>query len=383
MKVAIAHHSLNIPGGAERLCMTLVEALQRRGHDVMLVTVEKTDWSIVQRNFGKIVMPWGERYALKMRVSDDLSRMPVTSVYFALYVLQLLVSKWREDCDLVVNTFGDVVHSIADVAYVHFPLRAALKFSQIPAFTRQSLWRAAAPLYDSTMAFLDQCFPGTLITNSQFTEGVIEEVLSRKALVVYPPVDVRVFSKRVRRRKTGSLVATVSSYTPKRHLDQVPLIAKHSRSARFIVMGKADEYSAAVLSQLRSRIRALHVEDRVTLLMNVPSNEFMDVLSRAKVYLHVMPYDHFGISVVEAMASGCVPVVHRSGGPWLDILDSRQGEYGFSYTSASEAADFIDKLIGDESLRRTMASRAFRRAKEFDRPVFMERMVEVVERLAS
>ncbi|MCK4483161.1 glycosyltransferase, partial [Candidatus Bathyarchaeota archaeon] len=106
-------------------------------------------------------------------------------------------------------------------------------------------------------------------------------------------------------------------------------------------------------------------------------------LLRAKVYLHIMPYDHFGISVVEGMASGCVPVVHRSGGPWLDILDGRQGEYGFSYATAEEAASYVDTLVTDENLRNKIASRAFHRAKKFRRAVFMEKMVDVVERVAS
>ncbi len=119
------------------------------------------------------------------------------------------------------------------------------------------------------------------------------------------------------------------------------------------------------------------------LLANAPINELLKNLSRAKVYLHVMPYDHFGISVVEAMASGCVPVVHRSGGPWLDILGGQQGEYGFGYDSAEEAAGFIDRLVNNESLRSEMATRTLSRAKEFDKSVFMEKIVKVVENVAN
>ncbi len=384
MKVTVAHHSLNIPGGAERLSLAVVEALLRRGHDVTLMTVEKTDWSIVQRNFGKVYLPQRENFVMAGRVSKNLSSMPIASTYFLLYILQLLASKSREDCDLVINTFGDVVNSITDIAYVHFPLRAALKFSQIPAFTKQSMWHAVAPFYNLAVAFLDSCFPSELMTNSKFVQGIIEKVLCRKALVVHPPVDVNVFSTRCfRRRKTKSLVAIVSSYTPKRHLEKVPLIAKNAKFAKFVVMGKADKYSAPTLSKLRKQISELHVEDRVRLVTNVPTNKFMDTLSQARVYLHVMPYDHFGIALVEAMASGCVPVVHRSGGPWMDVLDGRQGEYGFSYASVDEAANFIDELVCDENFRSRMASRALNRAKEFDRAVFMEKMGEVIEKLGN
>jgi glycosyltransferase involved in cell wall biosynthesis len=384
MKIALAHHSLNIPGGAERLCLTVIEALQQKGHTVSLVTVEKTDWRIVEKNFGRISLPAYEVYLTENRFSRDLASIRVSSTYFLAYILQLLVMKIRGKYNLTINTFGDVVDSIADITYVHFPLRAAVRFSQIPAFSEKSSWYLVAPFYEVATKMLDKINPGELLTNSKFMQGVIKEILCRRSLVVYPPVDTETFASRYSKdQKSEPTVVVVASYTPKRHLEQVPLIAEHATNAKFVVMGKADEYSPIILQRLRGTIHRLHVEDRVELLTNVPFAEFANVLSKAKVYLHVMPYDHFGISVVEAMASGCVPVVHRSGGPWLDILDGQQGKYGFSYTSPKEAAESIDALVTDEDLRSKLVSKALIRAKEFDKAVFKRKIVEVVEKIAS
>ena len=384
MKIALAHHSLNIPGGAERLCLAVIEALQEKGHIVSLVTVEKTDWRIVERNFGKVILPTQEVYLTENRFSKDLSSIRVSSAYFLAYIMQLVIAKARGKYDLTINTFGDITNSIADVTYVHFPLRAAVRFSQIPAFSDKSSWYLVAPFYEVAAKTLDKINPGELLTNSKFMQGIIREILCRRSLVVYPPVDTETFASQYSKgQKSEPTVVVVASYTPKRHLEQVPLIAKHATNAKFVVMGKADEYSPIILQRLRDMIHKLHVEDRVELLTNVPFAEFARVLSEAKVYLHVMPHDHFGISVVEAMASGCVPVVHRSGGPWLDILDGQQGKYGFSYTSAKEAAESIDALVTDEDLRSKIISKALIRAKEFDQAVFKRKIVEVVEKIAS
>ena len=384
MKIAVAHHSLNIPGGAERLCLVVIEALQKRGHDVSLITVEKTDWNLIQKNFGVVVKPNKEEYITKSRVSKNLSSIPIASTYFLTYIMQLLANKSKQKHDLIVNTFGDVINSIADLTYVHFPIRAALELSQIPAFSNKSMWWAIAPLYDLAVSLLDKVSPGALLTNSKFMQEIIKNFLHRDSLVIYPPVNVETLSSpSFRNRKEGCTVAIVASYTPKRYLEQVPLIAKYTKFAKFVVMGKADEYSVPTLRKLKEQISTFRVKDRITILTNVPIDKFLEILLRAKVYLHIMPYDHFGISVVEGMASGCVPVVHHSGGPWLDILDGRQGEYGFSYATAREAASYIDTLITDENLRNKVASRAFHRAKKFDRAVFMEKMVDVVERVAS
>ncbi len=384
MKVALVHHSLNIPGGAERLCLTTIEALKKKGYNVTLVTVEKTNWDLVRRNFGEIVSPDKESYLTSFTLSKHLSNMLGASLYFISYVLQLLQKKARRKYDLVINTFGDIVSSLANITYVHFPLRAAVEFSQVPAFSSPLKWRAVASYYYMALAVLDRISPGTLLTNSKFVQKIIRDVLGRRSLVVYPPVDVESFSTQyLQKQQKDSIVATISSFTPKRHLERIPIIAKQTKSANFVILGKANQYSSLVLTKLEEQIRSLGVENKVELKINVSSKELRETLARAKVYLHVMPSEHFGISVVEAMASGCIPVVNRSGGPWLDIMSAQQGECGFAYSSAKEAAVFIDALVGDEKLRSEIAPKAFYRAKAFDKSVFMRNMVKVVEKVAN
>lgn len=382
MKIAVAHHSLNIPGGAERLCLSVIEALRSEGHDVSLITVEKTDWKLVRTNFGSVVLPNFENYVTSSRISGRLASVPVSSAYFSIFMLQILAAKSRRNYHVVINTFGDAINSIADLTYVHFPLRAALNLSQIPAFSNKAIWQALAPFYSHAMSCVDRLVPGSLLTNSEFMRGIIRRFLHRDSLVVYPPVDVRAFAGNFTERKHGSTVAVVASYTPKRHLELVPLIAKHSEHAEFVIMGKAGEYSSPTLTSLSESIRKLRVEDRIKLLKNVPFATLAEKLKEAKVYLHMMPHDHFGISLVEAMASGCVPVVHKSGGPWIDILDRQQGTFGFSFTTASEAAKCIDALVTDEDLRSKIALRGSQRAWKFDRTVFNDRIVKVVEKVA-
>lgn len=385
MRIAVIHHSLNPAGGAERLCVAAIEALKTHGHKVSLVTVERTDWAFLQDKFGQIVLPDKEIYITTQRLSQKLKSIPIASTYFLAYAMQLLLSKSRNKHDLTMNTFGDAVNSISDIAYIHFPLRAALEFSQVPAFTHTSIWRALFPLYSLIATTCDRIVPSkVLVTNSKFMQGIVRTTLKREAIVIYPPVDTSAFSSKCfKTQKEGNLVAVVASYTPKRHLEQLPLIVQHTKAAKFIVIGKTDKYSTQTMQELEKSMHALHVEEKITLLRNLPFNELLKTLSNAKVYLHVMPFDHFGISVVEAMASGCVPVVHRSGGPWTDILDARQGAYGFSYATPAEAANYIDMLVTDEGLRSRIAAKASYRSKKFDRTVFMRRLAEVVERVAN
>ena len=55
--------------------------------------------------------------------------------------------------------------------------------------------------------------------------------------------------------------------------------------------------------------------------------------------------EHYGISVVEAMSYGLVPVVPESGGPWEDIIE--HGRYGYGFNSVDEAVEKIKNVDYD------------------------------------
>jgi len=89
------------------------------------------------------------------------------------------------------------------------------------------------------------------------------------------------------------------------------------------------------------------------------------------------------MAIVEAMAAGCVPVVPRDGGPWFDILEQKEGLYGFSYESISEAAEKIKTLLENDELWIEVSARARRRAMDFDSSVFESKMLSVVKKVYS
>ncbi|MFP3200501.1 MAG: glycosyltransferase, partial [Thermoproteus sp.] len=100
------------------------------------------------------------------------------------------------------------------------------------------------------------------------------------------------------------------------------------------------------------------------------------VLGRSTAFIHVRPYEPFGIVVAEAMAAGAVPIVHRSGGPWIDIV--RMGRYGVGFVDEEEAALGICRSV---ELARELGGRVVERAREFSYEVFRERVRNIVEGL--
>jgi glycosyltransferase involved in cell wall biosynthesis len=47
---------------------------------------------------------------------------------------------------------------------------------------------------------------------------------------------------------------------------------------------------------------------------NLPEPELLTILHDSRIYVHLMEGEHFGIAPVEGLASGCVTLVHNSGG---------------------------------------------------------------------
>ena len=97
------------------------------------------------------------------------------------------------------------------------------------------------------------------------------------------------------------------------------------------------------MNSLVRLIRELELLDRVRILPNVNRKQLEVLLLSSKVYLHSRPIEHFGISIVEAMAFGCTPVVHDSGGPREFVARD------FRYDSIEEAAKQVEKAIDDWS----------------------------------
>jgi len=130
---------------------------------------------------------------------------------------------------------------------------------------------------------------------------------------------------------------------------------------------------------LHRLIAEMPTEGSVKLLTDQPFAKLVELLSRAKVFLRTLHHEPFGISIVEAMAAGCVPVVPRNGGPWCDILDQSQGKYGYSYQTIEEAASLVSMLLENEELRKEVSNRARLRAMDFDSAIFERKILKVVE----
>jgi L-malate glycosyltransferase len=114
--------------------------------------------------------------------------------------------------------------------------------------------------------------------------------------------------------------------------------------------------------------------------------ELRRLYERASIFWHAAGYgqdetgrpemaEHFGISTVEAMAAGCVPVVPDKGGQRELVSHGRDG---FLWGTLQELEHYTRLLAEDPQLRNNMAEAARARAQRFSRDVVVGEFLDLL-----
>jgi glycosyltransferase involved in cell wall biosynthesis len=90
--------------------------------------------------------------------------------------------------------------------------------------------------------------------------------------------------------------------------------------------------------------------------------------------------EHFGITIVEAMSAGAIPLSYDGGGPRETI---GRAESGYLWAQPEELVAHSLALIGDPSRRAAMSAHCVERSRLFDKGEYLRRMDAIVDRLLA
>lgn len=277
------------------------------------------------------------------------------------------------------NTLQGFAGPTKILSYVHYP-REARAISGYVDIHDPSKNGVSAPLalISQRLCRLNYCLgrdfsPQRIICNSIFTRDALLDYYRNRLScqdieVVYPFCSGPLTPKRVRREPA---IATLGRFCPAKGQKEQIRLAASLDGIEMWIMGYADSRASYFREYLRD---ADHSSVKIHTLVNASYSHVMQRLQRCRYFLHTSVNEPFGITSVEAIANGAIPIVHDSGGQieTVNIPFLR-------YSNLREVPAIIRRLEADECLRKEVRAKLRSRVKNlFLKNVFVERFRDIL-----
>ena len=363
MRIVIVHPRMGVMGGGERVAIHSIKEALREGHEVYLAT-EEFDVDSFEDFFGVPGLFRNVRL-LTYPPFQPIIRKGVLYQRLAYHQSRLrkIVSE-RRAFDLILNT-AEVANQpsarLPAIEYCYFPdYFSHLESDGLSGFWEMYYWPAKI-FYHNRVRHIDR-----LLAVSDFTRQFVRERWRREATTLYPPCPIDLYDNLQTPKQ--DLVVTVGRIAPEKRMGLFLEIARKLPTIDFAIVGSIATERRSYYDSLRTS-----APSNVSFVVS-PLRKVKEILGKAKVYVHCAQNEHFGITIVEAMAAGCVPVVNNSGGPREIVSD----EVGYRWNNIEEATEQVSSLIGGENLRRRLSEGAASRAKQFGPDEFESGMGKVL-----
>jgi glycosyltransferase involved in cell wall biosynthesis len=205
-----------------------------------------------------------------------------------------------------------------------------------------------------------------IICNSRFTKKYIDREYGVESLVVYPPVAVEEFKP----KRKENLIISIGRFSQLAQAKRQDILIKAFKKLynssfkkwRFVLAGGTEVGVGNYVKKLRKAAEGYPIR-----ILESPSfSQIKGFYGKGKIFWSASGYgvdekkepervEHFGITVVEAMAAGAVPVVFKAGGHKEIIVD---GNNGFLWEDTEELIRYSQKLIGEKEMLKEISDKA-------------------------
>lgn len=228
-----------------------------------------------------------------------------------------------------------------------------------------------------------------IITISKFCKRWITKYWGLNSSILYPPVNTKSFTSSKHKKNqiihVGRFFVTGHS---KKQLDLIKIFKK------IIDQEKTKDWSLHFVGSVHNGEEHKNYFDvclkeaegyPIHFHINIPFKELKTLLSESKIYWHAtgldqdenqnpILFEHFGITTVEAMASGCVPIVINAGGQKEIVTDKS----GFKWNNREEIKQYTKELINNNDLLVKYQKEAIKRSEYFSRENFKKRFELII-----
>lgn len=358
MKIALVHDYLVQYGGAERV----LECLAEIWPDAPIYTLIH-DSNLVHHKFDK-----------KQIRTSFLQKVPLTKTHHRLFppLMMLAVEQFNFDYyDVVLSDSSSFAKNIVTnsrtkhICYCHTPMRYAWDDCQIytQEFSFPKWVKRLVPFfmnYIRTWDFYSTNGVDQFIANSNFVAKRIAKYYHRDSVVINPPVNVNEFSLS---SKVGDYYLMVGRMMKYKKMDLV-IEAFNDLGLPLKIVGRGMEYDD---------LKAMS-KHNIEFMGRISDEELPKVYNQAKGFIFPQEED-FGITAIEALASGRPVIAYKSGDIVENVVDGKSGVFFNQQTKEAiiGAVQRFEKMKFDSEFIRNSALR-------FERELFKKKIKEYVEK---
>lgn len=341
---AIYNPYLDTLGGGEKYTLTFAKVLAEEGYDV---DVEWKDESILE----SISNRFGLKFPKNIKVVDTVNRGENYDLCF-----------WVSD--------GSIPTLRARKNYIHFQI----PFHDVNGKTlinKMKLFRV-----DKN------------ISNSIFTKKVIDKEYGVNSDVLYPPVSVDLFKPR-RKENQICYVGRFSALTQNKGQDilieQFKTFVKNKKYSdwKLILAGGVEVGSDINIKRLKELADGYNIE----FIESPKIDVIKEIYGKSKIFwsgagygvdenINPQQVEHFGITLVESMSAGCVPVAFNIGGP-REIIEN--GINGFLWNSTSELIEITERILGSSKDLKELSKFAIQTSKKYAYEEFKNNVLQIIK----
>ncbi len=231
-----------------------------------------------------------------------------------------------------------------------------------------------------------------IIAISKYSRDWIKKFWNKESIILFPPVDVESFKA----GKKEKIILSVGRFFPEHHNKKqlelaqifIELYLKHPDvlSDYSLYLAGGVENKPGHLEYVE-KIKEISQKFPVKILTNIEWKELVELFSRAFIFWHASgmgedekkhpeKFEHFGITTVEAMASGCIPIVINKGGQ-TEIIEN--GKNGFLFETWDELKDVTLKVCSGSIDIEILRQHSIHSSRKFSSLNFEKELLQIIK----
>ncbi|MDD5068304.1 MAG: glycosyltransferase [Candidatus Pacebacteria bacterium] len=393
MKVAILHDDFTVCGGAEKLVALLSSGLNKKGIETEIITFDFRDQL-------KKIIP--KNLVIKTLNHEKLPNLPIMrQAAFA----ELNV---RDEYDFFIfsghlSLYAAKIHT-PNLFYCHYVSSIGFKEPKIidgiqnPIFRHETMsknfdalvkalfekggdrylkyiveQRETFSLHGPELSYGENLkYIQTIATNSAHTSQKLKKACKRRSLVIYPPVETSNYGYK---KQKGYWISVNRIVPMKRIRLQLVAFSQLPDEKLYIIGQIENDFYYQALKKIKP--------PNVHFLGVIGGRDLIQRLSECRGFIFTAKDEDFGMSVIEAMASGKAVIAPFEGGLKESVQDGKVGKLirNINAKKLAKAIQNIGKELekNPEKYRKACTERA----RKFDVSIFIEKIKTQIEKHVS